>query len=191
MGNADGRLVTTDNPLITANSKAKKLRSLLQKQSVCKKKGKLPFLEALVFCSAPDLRCELKDTARYRVCLRDRQKEGDTPPRSGVMAAIINRRDCPGLDERPRGVHDRPTAKTISQALEQAGIRLSQSHRKVGDYVLDQILGEGPGYQDWQATHVQLADVKRRVQSSVGSGSGGRVLSTDGFRRKGSGADRN
>lgn len=159
----DGRLITVDSPLIGANSKARKLHSLLQRKKVSKKKGQLPFLEALVFCSAPDLRCELQDTARYRVCLRDREKGGDAPARSGVMAAL-KRRDCPGLDQYPRGTHDRPTAKIISQALEQAGIRPSQRRRKVGDYVLDQMIGEGPGYQDWHATHVQLSDVKRRVR---------------------------
>ena len=67
----DGKLITTDNPLIAANTKAKKLHALLQRQKVCKNKGQLPSLEALVFCSAPDLRCELQDTARYRVCLRE------------------------------------------------------------------------------------------------------------------------
>lgn len=159
----DGKLSTIDNPLIAANSKAKKLHSLLQRQKACKKRGQLPFLEALIFCSTPDLRCELRDTARYRVCLRDREKDGDTPQRLGIMAAI-KRRDCPGLDSYPKGTHDRPTAKTISQAMEQAGIRPSQRRRKVGDYVLDQMLGEGPGYQDWQATHVQLPNVKRRVR---------------------------
>src|SRR5215510_8172649 len=56
----DGSLSTVDNPLIVANLKAKKLRSLLQRQKVCQKKGSLPFLEALVSCSAPDLNCELQ-----------------------------------------------------------------------------------------------------------------------------------
>jgi serine/threonine protein kinase len=160
---ADGKLITIDNPLIAANTKAKRLRSLLQRQKACKNKGQLPFLEALVFCSAPDLRCELQDTARYRICLRDREKDGDTPPRPGAMAAI-KRRDCPGLEPYPKGTHDRPTAKILSQAMEQAGIRPSQRRRKVSDYVLDQLIGEGPGYQDWQATHVQLPNVTRRVR---------------------------
>src|SRR5437879_5714162 len=70
----DSQLITTDSPVIAANVKAKKLRSLLQRQKAWKRKGQLPFIEALVFCSAPDLRCELQGTARYRVCLRDRHK---------------------------------------------------------------------------------------------------------------------
>jgi serine/threonine protein kinase len=159
----DGQLITTDNPVIAANTKAKKLRSLLQRQKACKKKGQLPFIEALVFCSAPDLRCELQGTARYRVCLRDREKASDRPARPGIIAAI-KRRECPGLDPNPRGTCDRPLARMISQAMEQAGVRPSQRHRKVSDYVLDQLIGEGPGYQDWQATHARLPNVKRRVR---------------------------
>jgi serine/threonine protein kinase len=159
----DGRLITTDSPVIAANVKAKKLRSLLQRQKAWKRKGQFPFLEALVFCSAPDLRYELQGTARYRVCLRDRPKAGDQPARPGIMAALT-RRECAGLDPHPKGICDRPTTKLISQAMEQAGIRASQRYRRVSDYVLDQLIGAGPGYQDWEATHTRLANVKRRVR---------------------------
>jgi len=50
----DGRLATDDNPLIATNLKAKKLRSLLQRQKAFKKKGQAPFVEPLMFCSAPN-----------------------------------------------------------------------------------------------------------------------------------------
>lgn len=153
----EGKRSTVDNPLMAANLKAKKLGSLLQRQKAFQKKGRVPFVEALVFCSAPELNCELRGNAQMRVCLRDR---GNTP---GILAALT-KRDCPGLDPRPRGTHDRPMAKVISQAMEQAGIRPSQRHRKVSDYALEQLLGEGPGYQDWQASHVQVAESRRRVR---------------------------
>jgi len=160
---SDGKLLTTDSPLISANTKSKKLRSLLQRQRACKNKGVVPFIEPLVFCSAPELRFELQGTAAHRVCLRDREKAGDSPARPGILAAIM-RRECSGLESQPKGVHDRPTARMISQAMDQAGIRASQRHRKVSDYLLEQIIGEGPGYQDWLATHARLQDVKRRVR---------------------------
>ena len=160
----DGRLVTEDNPLLLANGKAKKLRFLLQGQKACKKrKGKLPFIEALVFCSAAELQCELSGTARYRVCLRDRPAEGDRSERAGITAAI-KRRECAGLDAHPKGTHDQPTAKIVAQAMEQAGLRPSQRSRKVSDYVLDHLIDEGPGYQDWQATHTALQNVRRRIR---------------------------
>lgn len=159
----DGKFSTRDNPLILANAKAKKLRSLLQRQKVCKNKGPLPYLDALVFCSAEGLQFELRDTAAYHVCLRDRDKTADAPARPGILAAI-QRRECPGLDKFPRGTFDRPMAKLVSQAMEQAGIRPSVKKRTVSDYELKQIIGNGPGYQDWLATHVRLADVTRRVR---------------------------
>ena len=160
--NTEGRLLTVDNPLILANTKAKKLRSLLEKQPAFKKKGPIPFVEALVFCSAPGLQCDLQGNGLFRVCLRDKDKSAGEG-RTGILAAIMQR-ECPGLDLTPRGTHDRPTAKILSQAMEQAGIRPSQRHRKVGDYTLDQLIGDGPGYQDWQATHVQVAESKRRIR---------------------------
>ena len=159
----DGRLFTVDNPLIAANLKAKKLRTLLQRQKAFKNKGQPPFVEALVFCSAMDLRNELQGNARFRVCLRDRDAVGEAPARPGIMAAIT-RRECPGLEIYAKGTHDRPMAKVISQAMDQAGIRPSQRMRKVSDYVLEQLIDEGPGYQDWIARHSQIEESKRRVR---------------------------
>jgi serine/threonine protein kinase len=159
----DGHFSTVDNPLILANLKAKKLRALLQKQKVFKKKGQPPYIEALVFCSAPDLKCDLQGNSRHRVCLRDREAVGDKKARAGILAAIM-RRECSGLDSYAKGTHDRPMAKVISQAMDQAGIRPSQRMRKVMDYQLDQLIDEGPGYQDWIASHSQVAESKRRVR---------------------------
>ena len=139
----DGKLSTVDSPLIAANLKAKKLASLLQRQKAFQKKGRVPFIEALVFCSAPDLVCELQGNARLRVCLRDRDKEGDKPARPGIMAAVM-RRDCPGLDPSPKGTHDRPMAKIIAQAMNQAGIHASQRHRKVSDYLWSRSSAKAP-----------------------------------------------
>jgi len=154
----DGKpTATMDNPLFLANSKAKKLKSLLERQKACKGKGSLPFVDAIVFCSSPDLKFELKDNAAFAVCLRD------SPSRPGIMG-LIRRRECAGLREHPRDVCDTPMGRTISQALNQAGIRPSQRHRKVSDYVLDQLIDEGPHYQDWQATHSTLKNVRRRVR---------------------------
>ncbi|HQU46136.1 MAG TPA: protein kinase, partial [Pirellulales bacterium] len=160
---ADGKLTTVDNPLIAANLKAKKLRALLQRQKACQKKGPVPFIEALVFCSAPDLKLDLQGNARLRVCLRDRDPSGESAARPGIMAALM-RRECPGLEATPKGKHDRPTGKMVSQAIDQAGIRPSQRQRKVSDYLLEQLIGEGPNYQDWQARHVQIAESRRRVR---------------------------
>jgi len=159
----DGKLTTVDNPYHLANSKAKKLRSLLQRQKAAKSKGQIPFIESLVFCSAENLQCDLQGNAKFHVCLRDLPADGTIPARPGIMAAI-KRRECDGLDPNSKGTHDRPTAKLVAQAFEQAGIRPSQRSRKVSDYVLDRLINEGPGYQDWEATHATLKTVRRRVR---------------------------
>lgn len=154
----EGRpLATMDNPLLLANAKAKKLRSLLGQQKACKKKGQVPWLDALMFCSAPDLKFELQGNAAFGVCLRD------TDARPGILAAI-QRRECPGLREHPGDRYDKPAGKMVAQAMEQAGIRPSRRSRKVGDYILEQLIDQGPGYQDWQATHTTLKNVRRRVR---------------------------
>ena len=159
----EGKVFTCDNPYQLANSKARKLRALLQRQKACKGKGQVPWIEAVVFCSAPDLRCELQGNARYHVCLRDVAAAGDKPARPGIIAAI-KRRECDGLDSSRKGTHDRPTGKMVAQAMEQSGIRPSQRSRKVSDYVLESLVDEGPGYQDWLATHSTLKNIKRRVR---------------------------
>lgn len=159
----DGKFSTVDNPYLLANLKAKKLKSLLQKQKAFRKKAQPPFIEALVFCSAPGLQCELEGNARHHICLRDRDAAEGKPERSGIMAAIM-RRECSGLATYARGTYDRPMAKAVSQAMDQAGIRPSQRMRKVSDYQLEHLIDEGPNYQDWLATHTQVSNSKRRVR---------------------------
>ena len=159
----EGRLTTAASPLLGANLKAKKLRTLLERQKAVKVKGSLPWVEALVFLSAPNLQCDLRDTAAYRVCLRDRDAAPGQPARAGLLGAV-RRRECPGVLPHPRTAIDRPLAKIISQAMEQAGIHSSQRHRRVSDYLLERLIEEGPGYQDWEASHAQSIGGKRRVR---------------------------
>ena len=59
---------------------------------------------------------------------------------------------------------DKPMAKRIAQALEQAGVRPSQRTRKVGDLELKELLDEGPGYQDFAAVHPRSQHAHRRVR---------------------------
>jgi len=159
----DGKLTTVDNPYQLANYKAKKLRSLLQRQKACKGKGQVPFIEAVVFCSAPGLQCELQGTARQHVYLRDRYDEAGKLSQPGI-ASLISQSGPNFISASLRESLNRPTAKMVAQAIEQAGVRPSQRSRKVGDYVLEQLIDEGPGYQDWQATHATLQSARRRVR---------------------------
>ena len=158
----DGKVRSEDNPVLLANRKAKALSSLLKSQSALAK-VKVPWLDALVFLSADEVQCELTGAARNRVCLKDRPAEGDRPERKGIIAALLNR-ECQGVDPDLRSTIDTPVAKALSRAMEQAGIRPSQRARRVGDYVLGELLADGVGYQDWLAKHASFENVYCRVR---------------------------
>lgn len=142
----------------------KKLASLLRRQKACQKIGP-PYLEPLIFCSHPELQCNLQGTGRYRVCLHDRAETAEKPGRRGILAALKNR-DFEGVNENVHTRIDRPVAKAVSLAMEQAGIRPSQKSRRVGDYILGQLLYDSPTgtYQEWEGTHAQIETVKRRIR---------------------------
>ena len=160
----DSREIALDNPVFLANRKAKKLKALLSRQKACRE-IRFPFLEALVFCSSPDLECRLQGNARLRICLRDLPAEAGRPARAGILAAL-RRREAEGLFPTSSGQFDAPTARAISRAMEQAGIRQSQRIRRVGDYKLTRLLFENPVglYQDWEAEHFQMPTSKRFVR---------------------------
>jgi serine/threonine protein kinase len=150
-----------DNPLLLVNHKAKKLSSLLQQTKTFRKDGRVPFLEALVFCSAEQIQSDLTGTAAYRICFRDNSDGSGKRP--GIVDTILNRR-CPGVDPVARGTLDRPTARLIAKAMGEAGIRPSQKSRRVSDYVLEQLIDEGPFFQDWRAKHSKIESMVRRIR---------------------------
>ena len=55
-------------------------------------------------------------------------------------------------------------AKALSRAMPEAGIRPSQRARRVGDYRLDELLLDGPNYQDWTARHAAIESERARVR---------------------------
>lgn len=152
-----GRESVTDNPIILANQKAKKLASLLKRQPALNR-TRAPFLEAAVFCSAPGIRIKLAGPAALNVYERDRGTEETRP--HGIIARLTAPPDATRSGSRVDG----NTAKAIARAMEQAGIRPSNRSRRVGDYELGSLLFQGPAYQDYEAAHVALKGVKRRVR---------------------------
>ncbi|MEO1744819.1 MAG: protein kinase, partial [Cyanobacteria bacterium J06629_9] len=163
---SDGKRRTYDNPLRLTNLKAKRLKSLLERQKAFRGKKGAPFLEPLVFLSAEDLTLSLPFDARHGVCVRDRARTADKPAKAGIMAAML-RRECQGLRplrDSSRSLYNRTISKLIGQAMHQSGIRPSKRSRKVSDYVLDKVIDSGPGYQDWSSNHAQLEKTKRRIR---------------------------
>lgn len=153
----DGRSSTYDNPLILANRKAKRLASLLRRQSsIVKGKIRLPFVEPAIFLSSTSLSCRLEGLARSATFQQGRPGTPDDP---GIVGALSK-----GITTQAPTPVDATQAKAIGRALVQAGIRQSNKHRQVGDYKLTKLITEGEGFQDWEASHVSVDTVHRRVR---------------------------
>jgi hypothetical protein len=154
----EGRVLTDDNPLLLANRKAKKLKSLLQHQTALRH-ARLPYIEPVIFLSAPGLRCDLSGAARLGVYLRHDTEHQGYPDISAILM---------GTAEAPRASAlsriDRRLSQAIGRAVDQAGIRPSQRARRVGDYILDRLMAETDVYQDWEASHVSFQKMRRRVR---------------------------
>lgn len=150
----DGRVHTHDSPLILANRKARRLASLLKKQKALRNARNVrpPYVEPLVFLSNPGLQMRLSGTARQGVHTRDT-----------IMNALL-RFEASDLVRTGKVRLDRPTAKAVSRALEEAGVRPTQRIKRAGDFVLDSLLESGPDHQDWQAHHVSSDRLSRRIR---------------------------
>jgi serine/threonine protein kinase len=155
--NTDGRISTYDNPLILANRKAKRLASLLRRQpAVVKAKVRLPFVEPAIFLSSSSLACQLEGLAKTATYQHGRPGSLDD---SGIVGALSN-----GITMRANTPVDATQARAIGRAVIEAGIRPSNKHRQVGDYKLTKLAAEGEGFQDWEASHVSVDTIHRRVR---------------------------
>lgn len=153
----DGRSSTYDNPVILANRKAKRLASLLRRQpAITKAKIRLPFVEPAIFLSSSSLSCQLEGLAKTATFQHGRPGTLDDP---GIVGALAN-----GITNRATMTVDAAQARAIARGLAEAGIRPSNKHRQVGDYRLTKLLAEGEGFQDWEANHVSIDTVHRRVR---------------------------
>lgn len=158
----NGRVISDDNPVLLANRKAKALSSLLKAQSATKK-IRVPWLDAIVFLSADDLHCDLTGPARNRVFLKDRKASESQKERKGILAALM-RREGQGIDPDLRTTIDSKVARALGKAIDDSGIRPSQKSRRIGDFVLGELIADGPGYQDRIAEHVAVKNDFRRVR---------------------------
>jgi serine/threonine protein kinase len=158
----EGRRKTVENPLLLANRKCKRLKSLLGRQRAFKKEAQ-PFIDPIVFLSHPDVKCFLSGVAANNVRLRDQNaSQGEGTERPGIMGAI-RRRECPGLRQFQFSPVNRPTIRAVALAMDQAGIRPSQNARRVGDFLLDRLVFDSPtgSYQDWVAKHAVIESTVR------------------------------
>lgn len=154
-----------DHPLILANTKAKRLRSLLSRQRVFRNEQP-PWVTAMVFLSSPELDCRLHAVGRTAVAGRDPEP---TPGQAAVQTAfeplpgIIAALKDPTVVNLRASAINKPTSKRISDAIEQAGLKPANRGRKAGDWELGELIDEGPGWQDFVGTRPRV-DSTRRIR---------------------------
>lgn len=143
-----GRVYSDDNPLLLAQRKCQKLKSLLGKQKALRDQ-QIPFLEPVIFLSHPSNQLALPPDARLRVFLRD------TANSPGIRAAL-NRRQGDGLKPFDHPPIQQASLKAVLRGLQELGLKPKTGARRAGDYELGKLLYESPAHtvQDWEASHV-------------------------------------
>ncbi len=155
----EGAPFITDNPLPLANRKAKRLASVLGRQealAVGRVSRVKPWVEPLVFLSKVQKSPSLDPGTAKRVVLRGRPRDPDD---DGVIGTLLRAGEF-GLGRR---TFEPAMVRAVVRAIEQAGVRPPGMGRRVGDYELGQLLGEGSNWQDFAARHAATG-VGRRVR---------------------------
>ena len=154
----DGRRHTVDNPLLLANRKAKRLASLLKRQDAFGRgANRVPWVTEVIFLSKVLQPPRIDPGTARRVFLKGNPTGN---PATGIIAALTGTSDAEL--GRPGSV-DSNIARATAKAIEHPGIRPAGRDRRVGDYLLGALLGEGDGWQDFVAKHASLG-VARRVR---------------------------
>jgi serine/threonine protein kinase len=159
----EGYRRTFDNPLLLAERKAKKLKSLLMSKQAFRTprmRNEGFYLKSVVFLSDPDLKIGLNEDGRRDIFGPDASEpDSDQPNDLPGIIRLFTRID----PHRGRQV-DRPLSDAIAEAMDEAGIRESTTHRKIGQYDLGELLDEGEGWQDFASQHPDVKSTHRRVR---------------------------
>lgn len=164
----DGGRTTMENPLLGANRKAKRIKSLLEHKwrgvAAPNTSPRPPFIQPLVFLSDPNLRVELSADARVHVFGRDESPVVDGGALPGIAAAVAQIGAFEANDPNFRQLNT-PTTTAVAKALEAIGIKESDRTRRVGSWKLRlDTVTERPGLQDFVADHDTHKGVTRRIR---------------------------
>lgn len=151
-----GRERYEENPLLLANRKARKLKSLLMRQQAFRK-GQVPFIQAVVFLSSPQCEVALDEVAAQHIHLRpDARHRGQHSIVDVIQGRATESEGRPGIG--------RDTERALARAMEQLGLRKRTRAATVGDYLLTGLIAENDRYQDWEAQHQRVASDLKRIR---------------------------
>jgi serine/threonine protein kinase len=157
---ANRRPRTIENPLHFTDTKAKELKGQLERAAAeLRVREHIPRIEAAVFLSAENLRCEFDQFQRKRVYGRD-GLESQTGL-EGIWKSFLN--------QPPRSEKNRVTptlSKQLPKLLRKVGIARQHKIGKVGPYELaPKSFDSGPTWEDYLAKNPSLPnDYPRRVR---------------------------
>ncbi|SCL29660.1 serine/threonine protein kinase [Micromonospora nigra] len=142
-----------DSPLILANRKAKRLRSVMQQYAP--HGARIPFVNAAVFLHARNMTSELDDIGRQHVYGLDGTSSRLPSLKEMLLARPV---DAKHHVDAVRG-------RQIVELVRGAKIRPSVADRRVNQLVLHQRpFAEGIGWQDFLADHTVDTSLLRRVR---------------------------
>ncbi|WP_431868917.1 BREX system serine/threonine kinase PglW [Nocardiopsis eucommiae] len=149
----DRRRRTISNPLHLNDLKAKELKNRLQwaVNKLGLRNVRIPFIEAGVFLSDPDLRCEFDEVQAAHVYGRDGLEKQTGLP--GVSDGLIN---------TPHSKVDPGFLKHVTRLMETIGITPMDRALKLGEYTLEKrSFDSGPTWTDFKAKHERLGGLSR------------------------------
>lgn len=152
---------TLDNPLHLADAKAKKLKSLLQTAANRRRGTKLriPFVQAAVFLSKPNLQLALSEHHLHNVYSPEPAPGARPGPLPGI-GSLLHR---PLQDERQRITEELSSA--LPGLLAEIGVARSRRHYQIGAWELEtRPFDIGPTWQDHRAHHRDLVREHRRIR---------------------------
>ena len=151
-----GRERYEENPLLLANRKARKLKSLLGRQRAFHR-GQVPYIQAVVFLSEPHVELALDEIASQHIYLRpDARHRGPHSIIDVIQGRTTQAEGRPGIS--------RDAERALGRAMEELGLRKRTRAATVGDYRLAGLIAENDRYQDWQAIHQRVASDHKRIR---------------------------
>ena len=148
-----GKRRTTSNPLHLTDLKAKELKNRLQwaVNHLDLRNVRVPFIEAAVFLSDTDLRCEFDEVQSANVYGRDGLEQQTRLP--GVWDGLLG---------APHSRVDPGFLKHVARLMETIGIRPMDRALQLGEYTLSKrSMDSGPTWTDYEAEHQRLGGTSR------------------------------
>ena len=154
-----GAVRSTRNPFLNTQTKAQRLKSLLERLQGRQAGGgnQLPWIKAITVLHGRDSVVKLDPIARTNTYGLDGYNVAGVPPLSEMLkAAPADSRD----------MIDTPRAKEIVRLMGKAGFTPRPATLKIGQYVVDDPdpIREGNGWADWRAVHPVMRSEFRRIR---------------------------